>query len=56
MVQGEINSFMLHEINTLIIWLGATPSGLTSAHLHHPPDIFYGLDALPAAQLTASKH
>ena len=34
----------------------ATPSGLTSAHLHHPPHIFYRPDALPAAQPTASKH
>jgi len=25
---------------TLTIQLGATPSGLTSAHLHHPPHIF----------------
>jgi len=32
-----------------------TPSGLTSAHLHHPP-IFYRPDALPAAQPTVSKH
>jgi len=36
--------------------MGATPSGLvTSAHLHHP-HISYRLDALPAAQPTASKH
>jgi len=28
------------EADTLTIWLGATPSGLTSAHLHHPPHIF----------------
>ena len=27
----------LTEVDTLTIWLGATPSGLTSAHLHHPP-------------------
>jgi len=26
----------LTEANTLTIRLGATPSGLTSAHLHHP--------------------
>jgi len=25
------------EADTPTIWLGATPSGLTSAHLHHPP-------------------
>ena len=41
--------------NTPTIRLGATPSGLTSAHLHHPP-FFYRPDALPAAQPTASKH
>jgi len=27
----------LTETDTLTIRLGATPSGLTSAHLHHPP-------------------
>jgi len=45
----------LTEADTLTIRLGATPSGLTSAHLHHLP-IFYRLDALPAAQPTVSKH
>jgi len=30
------------------------PSGLTSAHLHHPP-FFYRPDALPAAQPTVSE-
>jgi len=25
------------EADKLTIWLGATPSGLTSAHFHHPP-------------------
>jgi len=44
----------LTEEDTPTIWLGATPSGLTSAHLHH--SIFYRPDALPAAQPTASKH
>ena len=43
----------LTEADTPTIWLGATPSGLTSAHLHH---IFYRPDAIPAAQPTASKH
>jgi len=44
----------LTEVDTPIIRLGATPSGLvTSAHLHHPPHIFYRPDALPAAQPTA---
>ena len=38
----------LTEADTPTIWLGATPSGLTSAHLHHP-HIFYGPDALPAS-------
>ena len=30
----------LTEADTLTIWLGATPSGLTSAHLHHSPIFF----------------
>ena len=30
------------EADTLTIRLGATPSGLTSAHLHHPPIFFTG--------------
>jgi len=46
----------LTEADTPTIRLGATPSGLTSAHLHHPPHIFYKPDALPAAQPTASNH
>ena len=44
----------LTEAYKLTIRLGATPSGLTSANLHHP--LFYRPDALPAAQPTASKH
>jgi len=32
----------LTEADTLTIWLSATPSGLTSAHLHHPPYFFTG--------------
>jgi len=43
------------EADTPTFQLGATQSGLTSAHLHHPP-IFYRPDALPAAQPTVSKH
>jgi len=46
----------LTEADTLTIRLGATPSGLTSAHLHHLLIFFYGPDALPAAQPTVSKH
>jgi len=45
----------LTEADTLTIRLGATPSGLSSAHLHHPL-IFYRSDALPATQPTVSKH
>jgi len=45
----------LTEADTPTIRLGATPSGLTSAHLHHAP-IFYRPDALPATQPTVSKH
>jgi len=41
--------------DTPTIRLGTTPSGLTSAHLHHP-HLFYRADALPAAQPTVSKH
>jgi len=32
----------LTEADTLTIRLGATPTGLTSAHLHHPPILFTG--------------
>jgi len=52
MVQRKINR--MSETDTLTIRPGATPSGLSSAHLHHPP--FYRPDALPAAQPTVSKH
>jgi len=45
----------LTEADTLIIRLGATPSGLSSSHLHRPPH-FYRPDALPATQPTVSKH
>jgi len=46
----------LTETDTPTIRLDATPSGLTSAYIHHPPIFFTGPDALPAAQPTASKH
>ena len=46
----------LTEADTPTIRLGAIPSGLASAHLHHPPDIFYRPDAPPATQPTVSKH
>jgi len=46
-------TFMVHgkitEADTLTIRLGATPSRLISAHLHHPP--IFTLDALPATTL-----
>jgi len=42
----------LTEADTPTIRLSATPSGLTSAHLHH---ISYGPDALPATEPTVSK-
>jgi len=32
----------LTEADTLTIWLGTTPSGLTSAHLHYRPIFFTG--------------
>jgi len=43
----------LTEADTPTIRLGATPSGLCQPP---PSPIFYRLDALPAAQPTASKH
>jgi len=45
----------LTEADTSTMRLGTTPSGPTSAHLHHPP-LFYRPDALPVAQPTVSKH
>jgi len=45
----------LTDAGTPTIRLGATPSGVSSAHFQHPL-IFYRLDALPAAQPTMSKH
>jgi len=33
----------LTEADTPIIRLGATPSGLTSAHLHHPPSSYISI-------------
>ena len=45
----------LTEADTPTILLGATPSGLTSAHLHHPPIFFTGrMPFLPPNQV--SKH
>jgi len=32
----------LTEADTLTIWLGTSPSRLTSAHLHYPPIFFTG--------------
>ena len=43
----------LTEVNTPTIRLGATPSGLTSAHLHHPP-IFTG--RMPSAKTQLGGH
>jgi len=41
----------LTEAYTLTIRLGATPSGLTSTHLHHPPIFFAGqMPFLPPSQ------
>jgi len=45
----------LTEADTPTIRLGTTPSGLTSAYLHHPP-FFYTPDTLTTAQPTVSKH
>jgi len=41
----------LTEADTLTIQLGTTPSGLTSAHIHHSPIFFTGRMAfLPPSQ------
>jgi len=41
----------LTQADTLTIRLGATPSGLTSAYLHHPPIFFTGrMPFLPSNQ------
>jgi len=41
----------LTEADTLTIRLGVTPSGLTNAHLHHPPIFFTGrMPFLPPSQ------
>jgi len=41
----------LTEAQTLTIWLGATPSGLTSAHLYQTPHFFTGrMPFLPTNQ------
>jgi len=45
----------LTEADTPTTQLGTTPSGLNSAHLHHP-HVFYRLDARFAAQPTVSEH
>ena len=38
----ELVDFMMAEADMLTLWLGATPSGLASAYLHHPPILFTG--------------
>jgi len=40
----------LTEADTLTIWLSATPSGLTSANLHHPPFFAGRMPFLPPNQ------
>jgi len=40
----------LTEADTPTIWLDATPSGLTSAHLHHPPFFTGRMPFLPHNQ------
>jgi len=51
MKQGRIM-----EAELLTVRVGATPTGLTSPPHNPLPKVFYRLDALPAAQPTASKH
>jgi len=40
----------LTEADTPTIWLGTTPSGLSSAHLHHPPFFTGRMPFLPPNQ------
>jgi len=40
----------LTEADTPTIWLSATPSGITSAHLHHPPLFTGWMPFLPTNQ------
>jgi len=50
---------ILTEADTQTIWLGTTPSGLTSAHLHHPPFFTGRMPILPPnqqCQSTEGKH
>jgi len=51
MEQGKI---MEAEVPTVRV--DATPTGLTAPPPPQPAKVFYRLDALPAAQPTASKH
>ena len=44
----------LTEADTSTIWLGATPSRLTSAHLHHTPIFLQA--RCPSCRPTVSKH
>jgi len=44
----------LTEADTQTIWLGATPCGLTIAHLHHPPFFTGQMPFLPPNQLCQS--
>ena len=48
MVQGKLT-----EADTETIRLGATPSGLTSAHIDHPPHLSVALVAFSALTLLA---
>jgi len=58
----EVNSWTLWckgrlmEADTPTIRLATTQSGLTSAHLHHPPIFFTGRMSRTATQPTVSKH
>jgi len=45
----------LTEADTPTIWLGATPAGLTSAHLHHPPFFTGRMPFLPPNRVKALK-
>jgi len=39
--KGTSGLYGVTEADKLTIWMSTTPSGLSSAHLHHPPLVWY---------------
>jgi len=51
-----MEQWKIMEAEVPTVRVGATPIGLTVPHPYNSPKVFYGPDALPAAQPRASKH